>query len=172
VQQEFADGYAPSAPTVNRGRLIIGESVLLVVGLVLIVIAAQWLVDGSVRLAVAFGVSDAVIGLTIVALGTTAPELATTIISTIRGQRDIAIGNLIGSSIYNLTAILGIALLSVPGSVAIYRELVVVDLPVMVAAALVCIPVMRTGRTMTRREGTLFVIAYAGYLAYLLIART
>ncbi|MBO0810655.1 MAG: calcium/sodium antiporter [Microlunatus sp.] len=163
-------GYQPGPA--QRGRTVALYVGLLVAGLVVIVVGSQWLVDGAVRLATALGVSDAVIGLTVVAIGTSAPELATTIISTIRGDRDIAIGNLIGSSIYNLTIILGVALLAAPGTVAIDRELVFVDLPVMVLVSLACILLMRTDRTLSRAEGTGFVVAYAVYLGYLLIART
>lgn len=169
-------GYAeehPQHPSVrHRGRLIALQSVLLLVGLVMIVFGAHWLVDGAVGLATALGVSDAIIGLTIVAIGTSAPELATMIISTIRGNRDIAVGNLIGSSIYNLTLVLGIALLAAPRAVMIDPELVLVDLPIMAAVSLVCLPVMRSGRRMSRVEGAAFVAAYAVYLGYLLIART
>lgn len=172
VLDEYAEEYATEPVPAHRGRVLALHSALLVAGLAVIVVGSHWLVDGAVRLATAIGVSDAVIGLTIVAIGTSAPELATTIISTIRGDRDIAIGNLIGSSIYNLTIILGIALLAAPGKIIIDRDLVFVDLPIMAAVSLACFPVMRSGQRMSRREGTIFVILYAGYLAFLLIGRT
>ncbi|WP_202867241.1 calcium/sodium antiporter [Kribbella pittospori] len=88
--------------------------VSLVVGIAVIVIGATLLVDGAVDAAQAFGVSDAVIGLTIIAIGTSAPELVTTIVSTIRGNRDIALGNLLGSSVYNIAIILGVTILAAP----------------------------------------------------------
>lgn len=146
--------------------------VLLLVGLAVIVVGAHVLVLGAVRVAGDLGVSDAFIGLTIVAIGTSAPEFATTIVSTFRGERDIAIGNLIGSSTYNLTFILGASLLFADGRVAVDPELIAVDLPFMVATALICIPVFLTGKRVSRREGSMFVLAYLAYLTYLLIERT
>lgn len=175
VLAEFAEEY-PEPKSRAEGAGGAGgatlQALLLVVGLVVIVVGAQWLVEGAVDVATALGVSDAFIGLTIVAIGTSAPELATTIVSTIRGDRDIAIGNLIGSSIYNLTIILGITVLVAPGTVLIDQQLVLVDLPVMVAVSFVFGPLMLSGRRLTRIEGSSLVLAYVVYLAYLLIART
>ena len=96
---------------------------------------------------------------------------ATTMVATFRCNRDIAIGNLIGSSTYNVTFILGTSLLFARGPVTVDPELITVDLPVMVAAALVCLPIFLTGRRVTRVEGVLMVLAYAAYLAYLIIVR-
>ncbi len=169
VASEFAEEYPPE-PT-QGGRAIL-HIALLVAGLVVIVLGAGWLVDGSVQLARALGVTDAIIGLTIVAIGTSAPELATTIVSTIRGDRDIAIGNLIGSSTYNLTLILGVSLLFSPGHIDIDPQLVLIDLPLMLLVSLVCIPVFLTGKRVSRAEGIMFVSAYAVYLGFLLAART
>lgn len=169
VLAEFHSEYDAPVPARPRGALALA-GVMLVVGLAVIIVGAQWLVEGSVALAASLGVSEAVIGLTIVAIGTSAPELATAILSTLRGERDIAIGNLIGSSTYNLTLILGLTVLAAP--ITLDPALVVIDLPVMIAATLLAGALMMSGRLLTRREGTLMVIAYAGYLAYLLIART
>ena len=155
----------------ERGALgIVFAVVMLIVGLVVIILGAQWLVEGAVELAEAMGVSSAFIGLTIVAIGTSAPELATTILSTFRGDRDIAIGNLIGSSTYNLTAILGITVLVAP--IAVIEPLLLVDIPVMIAAAFIVGAFMMSGRVLTRREGALMVVGYVAYLAYLIAART
>lgn len=171
ILAEFADEYpAPTRPERRVGPIIV-QAALLVVGIVVIVIGADWLVDGSVALATDLGVSDALIGLTIVAIGTSAPELATTLLSTIRGDRDIAIGNLIGSSIYNLTMILGVSLLFAPGPVVLDPQLVLVDLPLMVAVSFVCAPLMVSGRTFSRIEGAGFVTAYIVYLGYLILLR-
>lgn len=170
VVSEFAAEYPE--PVHREGGYLALHIALLLAGLVVIVIGADWLVDGSVELARVLGVSDALIGLTIIAIGTSAPELATTIISTIRGDRDIAIGNLIGSSTFNLTLILGVSLLFAPGSFAIDPQLIMIDLPVMLAVSLVCIPVFLTGNRVSRGEGITFVVAYAGYLGFLLATRT
>ncbi len=170
VRQEFAEEF-PAEPRRAGVLPMLLQVGGLMAGLVVIVLGADWLVRGAVEIAQAAGVSDAFIGLTIVAIGTSAPELATTIVSTIRGDRDIAVGNLIGSSTYNLTLILGTSLFFAPGQIALERELVVIDLPAMVVVALACIPVFLTGRRVSRGEGIAFVAAYAAFLAYLLIAR-
>ena len=172
VLAEFAAEYPTPPRREHKFGTIAIQSLLLVVGLVVIVVGADWLVDGAVELAQALGVSDALIGLTIVAIGTSAPELTTTIISTIRGDRDIAIGNLIGSSIFNLTIILGVTLLFSPGAILIGPQLVYVDLPLMAAVSFLCAPLMTSGRMLSRREGFGFVVTYIAYLTYLIVART
>ncbi|MEZ0339962.1 calcium/sodium antiporter [Mycobacterium sp. pV006] len=141
-------------------------------GIAVLVVGADWLVDGAVGMARQFGVSDALIGLTVVAVGTSAPELVTTLVSTIRGDRDIAIGNLIGSSIYNILLILGITCLVPAQGLLLPSSLVDIDLPIMVAVALVCIPIFITGRRVSRLEGGLMVSAYAAYLTFLLLTQT
>ncbi|MBK8462325.1 MAG: calcium/sodium antiporter [Nigerium sp.] len=145
--------------------------ILLVAGIVVIVVGAEWLVQGAVGMAREFGVSDAFIGLTVVAIGTSAPELFTTIVATARGDRDIAVGNLIGSSIYNLTFILGIPVLVAHGSGPIDPHLLRIDLPVMVAVSLLCIPLFLRGKRLSRRGGALMVLGYAVYLAYVVTVR-
>ena len=147
-------------------------TLVLIAGIVVIVVGADWLVSGATSLARAVGVSDAFIGLTIVAIGTSAPELVTTIVSTVRGDRDIAIGNLIGSSVYNLTLILGVPVLVSNGSGPIDAHLLRVDLPIMVAVSLLCVPLFLSGRRLARWEGVLLVVGYAVYLAYLVAVRT
>ncbi len=146
--------------------------VVLVAGIVVIVVGADWLVSGATSLARAVGVSDAFIGLTIVAIGTSAPELVTTVVSTLRGNRDIAVGNLIGSSVFNLTLILGLPVLIANGSGPIDPHLLRIDLPIMVAVSLLCVPLFLTGRRLSRWEGALLVVGYVVYLSYLIVVRT
>ncbi len=147
----------------DRPRHRIGDPVLrlllVVAGIALVVLGAEWLVRGSVDLASSLGVPDSLIGLTIIALGTSAPELATTVVATVRGDPDIAIGNLIGSSTFNVTAILGTSLLFAHQPVVLDPELIRFGLPVMVVVALICVPVFITGRRVSRLEGGLFVTA-------------
>lgn len=169
VRKEFASEYG--AGSMDR-RDIARAVAELVVGIVVVVLGAGWLVDGAVDLATLWGVSDAFIGLTIVAIGTSAPELVTTVVSTVRNQRDIAIGNLIGSSAYNILVILGVISLVPTGGIRISDALIWVDVPVMVAVALACVPVFITGRIVSRLEGVGFVAAYFVYLAYLIASRT
>ena len=154
-----------------RGR-VWWFGLLLIVGIAIIVVGADALVRGSVELARLVGVSDAFIGLTVVAIGTSAPELVTALVSTFRGDRDIAVGNLIGSSVYNLTLILGVPVLVANGSGPIENLLLHIDLPIMVAVCLLCVPLFLTGKRLSRAEGILMVSGYVAYLSYLLIART
>jgi len=140
-------------------------------GLVVLVMGARWLVDGAVSLARRFGVSETVIGLTIVAGGTSLPELAASAVATMRGERDIAIGNLVGSCISNLLVILGVAPL-MSGGLAIAPQLLQIDIPVMVAAAVACLPLFFVGLKFGRGEAALFLIAYVSYAAYLVLLAT
>lgn len=173
VKAEFAAEFAAEPPpAVARGPLFAWHGLLLAAAIALTVLGADLLVAGATDLALAFGVSDAVIGLTIVALGTSSPELATTLVATLRGDRDVAIGNIMGSSVYNILAILGLTLLVSPLPVDLSRDLLRVDLPIALAVALVCWPVFRSDRMISRAEGLLFVAAYATYLLLLLVLRT
>lgn len=165
VQEEYQADYEPK----NARPWL--HLVSLLVGIVIIVVGATLLVDGAVDAARAFGVSDAVIGLTIIAIGTSAPELVTTIVSTIRGNRDIALGNLLGSSVYNIAIILGVTILAAPGAVPVPDEILGGDLLLMVGAAIACVPVFLSGRRITRAEGGVFVAAYVAYLTWLLISQ-
>jgi len=174
-RRETADMAAGSATGVagaaDRDRPL-RQVLLLLVALAVVVVGAELLVDGAVSIARSLGVSDAVIGLTIVALGTTAPELVTTVASTLRGDRDLAIGNLIGSSIYNLCAILGLTVLVAPHGVPVPHEVLAADLVLLVVATAAAVPVFVTGSRISRIEGGLFVACYMGYLAWLLLTRT
>ncbi|MDZ4351759.1 MAG: calcium/sodium antiporter [Arthrobacter sp.] len=170
VRAEYEAEYAPPPRPSPKGRLV--DIVLLVAGIAVVVLGAHGLVGGSVELAQQLGVSDALIGLTIVSIGTSAPELVTTLIATARNERDVAVGNLIGSSVYNIAFILGVTTLTAPGGITVSEQLVQVDLPLMTAAVLLCIPVFLSGRRVHRFEGGLFVVLYLGYLVWLLMTRT
>jgi cation:H+ antiporter len=171
IVDEFTSAFA-SGPGVRPRWEILQQSVHLLVGIAVVVIGADWLVKGSIELARQLHVSEAFIGLTVVAIGTSAPELVTTIISTIRDQRDIAVGNLVGSSIYNIFFILGTTLLVTPGGMKIEPSLIYIDIPVMTAVAIACVPVFVSGARISRLEGGVFVAAYFAYFMYLIVART
>ncbi|HEY6801371.1 MAG TPA: calcium/sodium antiporter [Agromyces sp.] len=171
VREEYAAEYGTTKSSRPKLDLLVNV-MLLIAGIVIIVIGADWLVDGAVELAAQFGVSDAFIGLTVVAIGTSAPEIVTAIVATIRNERDIAVGNLLGSSVYNILVILGVTAVVPEGDIPVPTELAFVDIPVMLAATLACIPVFLTRRLVTRLEGAIFMSAYAAYLAYLIIARS
>lgn len=170
IQSEFAGEYA--APANGHPRLtLVYNFAALIAGIAIVVVGADWLVDGAVQLAKMMGVSDAFIGLTVVAIGTSSPELVTTIVSTMKGQRDIAVGNLLGSSTYNILFILGVSVLVPANGIVVEPELIRVDIPVMGIVALACIPAFISGRRISRVEGAVFVTAYLVYLGYLIVFR-
>ena len=143
---------------------------LLVVGLALLVGGSQALLTAAITIAKALGVSDLVIGLTIVAAGTSLPEVATSVMAAIRGQRDIAVGNVVGSNVFNILGCLGLAGLAAGGNGLVVPPAVLAfDLWVMVAVALACLPVFVSGREIARWEGGVFLAYYLAYVAWLVL---
>jgi cation:H+ antiporter len=145
---------------------------LLAVGLALLIVGARWLVGAAVTIAASLGVSELVIGLTVIAIGTSLPEIATSILATLRGERDIAAGNVIGSCIYNLLLVLGATALVAPGGIHVGSAALHFDIPVMVATAVACLPIFFTGHYIARWEGAVFLGYYAAYTTYLLLDNT
>jgi len=141
-------------------------------GLALLVLGARWIVSGAVDIAQWLGVSELIIGLTIVAGGTSLPELATSMLAGIRGRREIAVGNLVGSNLFNLLAVLGLSAVVAPGGVPVSDAVLWFDLPVMIATAVACLPIFFTGQVVSRGEGALFLGYYGAYTVYLLLATT
>ncbi|MBA3231591.1 MAG: calcium/sodium antiporter [Acidobacteria bacterium] len=140
---------------------------LIAVGLGMLALGARWLVAGAVAMAQAYGVSELVIGLTIVAAGTSLPEVATSVLASIRGERDIAVGNVVGSNLFNLLGVLGFGGLIAGGGIPVAAGALTFDIPVMIGAAIVALPIFFTGYRIGRREGALllaFYIAYVGRL--------
>ena len=141
-------------------------------GLVLLVIGSSWLVDSAVAFAQYLGVSQLVIGLTIVAAGTSLPELVTSIIAAVRGERDIAVGNVVGSNLFNMLGVLGVASIVAPGGIEVSAVVSAFDIPVMIAVAFACLPIFFTGAVISRWEGALLLGYYVIYTLYLLLATT
>jgi cation:H+ antiporter len=159
--------------TVSRGaKKIAGAALLAVVGLLLLVAGSRFFVDGAVALATLLGVSQTIIGLTIIAAGTSLPELATSILAGIRGERDIAVGNVVGSNIFNILAILGLCGLLGPEGVEVNASMLRFDLPIMIAVAVLTLPVFFTGFRIGRLEGLLFLSFYLAYTAFLILQAT
>ncbi len=156
--------FAAAAP--SGGASTAGAVAAVVLGLAALVFGAGWLVEGAVAVASGLGVSERVIGLTLVAVGTSLPELATSVVAAVRGQRDIAVGNVVGSNLFNLTAVLGLAATASPAGVAVAGQALRVDLPVMLLAAVICVPVFFTGFEVSRREGLAFLTALAAYFGW------
>lgn len=145
------------------------QLLLIAVGLVMLVLGSRWLVQASVEFATAMGVSPLIIGLTIVSAGTSLPEVATSVVAAARGEREIAVGNVIGSCIFNLVAVLGISALVAPAGLGVPKALLAFDLPVMFAVSLACLPVLFTGHLIARWEGALFLAYYIFYVTYLVL---
>jgi cation:H+ antiporter len=148
------------------------SAAFIVIGLGLLVVGAGWLVDAAVALARALGLSELVIGLTIVAAGTSLPEVVTSIVAALRGQRDIAVGNVVGSCIFNVLAVLGITAAVAPSGIAVAPAALAFDIPVMIAVAVACLPIFFTGHLIARWEGGLFLFYYAAYTAYVILKAT
>ncbi len=165
AEYDEAFGDAPGKPARPLHNIL-----LVVGGLVLLVMGARWLVDSAVTFAQYLGVSSSVIGLTIVAAGTSLPEVVTSMVAAVRGERDIAVGNVVGSNIFNLMGVLGLTGLIAPGGIAVADAVIGFDLPVMAAVALACLPIFFTGGVISRKEGALLLGYYIAYTLYLIMA--
>ena len=156
----------PEAPTPDLHRPVWFQILLVVGGLGLLLLGADAFVQGASTLARAAGVSELVIGLTLVAAGTSLPELATSVLASFRGERDLAVGNVVGSNIFNVLGVLGAGAVAGSG-LPIPSGVLRFDFPVMIAVALACLPVFRSGSSISRREGTVFIAYYLLYVIYL-----
>lgn len=163
VQAEYAQEYAG---TDKRGwQAALQNLLFLLGGLIILVVGANLLVSSATSVAEAFGVSQLIIGLTIVAIGTSLPELATSLVACYRGERDIAVGNVVGSNIFNILTILGVT--ATFNGVPVSNAAISFDIPVMLAVAIASLPIFYTGNRISRWEGLLFVSYYLAYTAYL-----
>ena len=153
-----------------RSGVGLTRAVLLVAGgMVLLVLGAHWMVEAATVFARALGLSDLVVGLTVVAVGTSLPEAAASVVAAVRGQRDMAVGNVIGSNIFNLVNVLGLTALVAPGGVPVPEPALQFDLPVMIAVAVACLPIFFAGHRIARWEGGLFLSYYALYVFFLVL---
>jgi cation:H+ antiporter len=169
VQDEYKGAF--DVPAEKRGNWVV-DILLVVVGLGGLALGSRWLVDSATLFAETLGVNEFIIGLTIVAAGTSLPEVATSVLASIKGERDIAIGNVVGSNLFNLMAVLGTAAAISPAGVAVPAPALAFDLPVMVAVAVACLPVFFTGSRLSRTEGWIFLGYYVAYTLYLIMAAT
>lgn len=166
AEVEPAGGGAGQPPEGFLRRVAL-PTVLVVAGLAALVAGSRWLVESATVLARALGVGEAVIGLTLVAAGTSLPEVATSAVAAVRGEQDIAVGNVLGSNLFNLLGILGVAGVVGRDGLAVGGPMLAFDLPVMTAAAVACLPIFLTGHRIDRLEGALLLAFYAAYLACL-----
>ena len=141
-------------------------------GLALLVLGSNWLVTGAVAFAQWMGISEVVVSLTIVAAGTSLPEVATSVTAALRGERDIAVGNVVGSNLFNLLGVLGLSGMAAPSGLTVVDSMVGFDLPVMIAVAFACLPFFARGFMIPRWEGALFFLYYCAYTTYLVLDAT
>jgi cation:H+ antiporter len=170
ADDEFAKEFGLNEPAKPYTWLI--NLGLIIAGLVLLVTGSNFLVEGAVQLARALGLSELVIGLTVVAIGTSLPELATSIMAAIKGERDIAVGNIVGSNIFNLLCVLGLASMISPEAIKVAANALAFDFPVMIAVAVACLPIFFAGYRINRWEGLLFLAYYVAYTVYLVLSST
>lgn len=163
------DEFASEIPNTSWDRHWSVQVLLVLVGLSMLVVGADWLVEAAVAFAQALGVSDLVIGLTVVAVGTSMPEIATSLVAALRGQRDIAVGNVVGSNVFNILAVLGMSGLVSSGGLTVSEAARHFDLWVMLAVAFACLPIMSAGREIARWEGGMFLGYYSAYIAWLVL---
>jgi cation:H+ antiporter len=162
-----ADDDAPPVHETPAG--IVRDVVQIAAGLALLVLGSRWLLHGATGIARDLGVSELLIGLTIVAAGTSLPELATSVLAALRGKRDIAVGNVVGSNIFNVLSVLGATALVAPGGVAVAPSALTFDIPVMTAVAVACLPVFFRRHLIARWEGAVFVGYYVAYTVFLVL---
>lgn len=167
IREEYAESMPDGGKAWDRHWGV--QLGLVLAGLILLVMGSNWLVEAAVTLARRLGMSELVVGLTIVAAGTSLPEVATSILAAIRGQRDIAVGNVVGSNIFNVLAVLGISASIAPDDLVVAASMLAFDLPVMVAVMVACLPIFFTGNLIARWEGVLFLAYYAAYTTYLVL---
>jgi cation:H+ antiporter len=167
VQNEYATAF--SAKESQSPRKLLVNITQILAGLGLLVLGSKWLVASAVTIAQQLGVNELIIGLTIVAAGTSLPELATSVVAGLRGERDIAVGNVIGSNLFNLLGVLGLAGIVSPNGISVSPQTLRIDLPVMMLTAVACLPIFLTGRRIARGEGLLLLSGYLAYTAWLII---
>ncbi len=160
IQNEFEREYS------SKGHLAKDLSLLLL-GLGMLVVGGHYFVDGAVLGARFLGWSESIIALTILAAGTSLPEVATSVAATIKGERDIAIGNVVGSNIFNILGVLGLSSLISP--IKVNSHMMSVDIPLMVAMSLLTLPLCLWRKKIERSVGAVFILVWMSYTAYLII---
>lgn len=167
IQAEYAGAFGGT-----RTETWAKNIALIVLGLAGLMLGSKWLVSSAVSIAEAFGVSELVIGLTIVAAGTSMPEVATSVVAAMKGERDIAVGNVVGSNIFNIVCVLGLSSLVAPAGIRVSEAALHFDVPVMIAVAVACLPVFFSGNRISRFNGAAFLFFYVVYVVYLIFTAT
>ena len=161
---EVAELHREEAPEMGTIPLrTVSIAGIIIVGLFAVVVGAEWLVTGATTLAMEFGVPEEVIGLTVVALGTSLPELATSIVAAYRGHSDVCVGNVLGSNLFNLFGITGVTAMFTP--LPFSDKIISFDLWILLAVTALIIPFMLSGRRINRLEGSILLALYVGFIA-------
>lgn len=158
---------APSDGTARRSLL--ADLGFMLAGLGLLAVGSRWLVTGAETFARFLGVDQLIISLTIVAAGTSLPEVFTSVVASLRGERDIAVGNIVGSNLFNILGVLGLSALLAPSPLEVAPSLLSLDIPLMIAVAFACLPIFFTGGRISRWEGGLLFAYYIAYTTYLVL---
>lgn len=166
VQEEYAQ-FGEISSGARNAWIHVG---LFTVGLVMLVAGSQLLINSAVAIATAMGASPLIVGLTVVAVGTSLPELATSVAASFRGESDIAVGNVVGSNIFNILVVLGVASGLSPTGITISPSALLFDIPIMLIVAAACLPIFFTGSRVCRREGGLLLGYYGLYVSYLVLS--
>lgn len=150
--------------------LFLTQSALVLAGLLILGLGCRLFVDGSVELARLVGVSELMIGLTVVSIGTSLPELVTTVIASFRNQREMAVGNIVGSNLFNILCVLGVTASVSPEALPVPAQALAFDIPVTLGAAVICLPIFFTKMEISRWEGVLMLALYLAYISYLVMS--
>lgn len=168
VQDEYSCEFAQNEPRTVRS--VFSNLFLILCGLGLLVLGSNLLVDSAVEIARSLGVSELIIGLTIVAIGTSLPEVATSVIAAMKHESDIAVGNAVGSNIFNLLGVLGAGAVFAPKGISVQSSVLQFDFPAMVFVALVTLPVFYIDNRISRPEGALLLAYYSLYLGHVILS--
>jgi cation:H+ antiporter len=167
VQNEYAEEFAQKEPRTTKNTSI--NTFLILLGLGLLAVGSRWLVDSAVAIARVLRVSELIIGLTIVAVGTSLPEVTTSVIAALKKESDIAVGNAVGSNIFNLLGVLGSGALLSPGGIPVAGHILRFDFLVMIFVAMVSLPIFYIDNRISRAEGGLLLAYYFFYMIYLVM---
>ncbi len=171
TDREFAAEFGTTTTTPSPGQYA-RWAVVMCLALLLLAVGSRMFVSGAVDVARALGVSELIIGLTFVAAGTSLPEVATSVLAAWKGERDIAVGNVVGSNLFNILGVLGLSAVIAPEGLVCPPSLMRLDVPVMIAAAIACLPIFLTGHRIDRWEGLVFLAYYGAYVLSLILAAT
>lgn len=163
IEEEYKEAFG-EVDTKNKAFPWISNLLLIIFGLLACVQGASFLVDSTVAFARTFGVSELVIAVTIISAGTSLPEVATSVVAALRGERDIAIGNVVGSNIFNILGIIGLSALFTSNGIKVSNQALFFDLPIAIGCTVLCLPVFFSKHTISRFEGVLFLLLYVLYI--------